>query len=149
MNIDFLTKCSDIFYKLSSSEEEYGPELTEISAGTILYHGTSGEDDFIYPDGPAWFSDSEKVDMNFASEFQGGPNPRVFKYEVTSPLKLVLINTSEDMKKLSEFFDSEYSPRELAERMCDKFDGWHIPNNYPEGSDTLICNPEHCLKRIN
>src|SRR3989304_1384986 len=64
MNIDFLTKCSDIFYKLSSSEEEYGPELTEISAGTILYHGTSGEDDFIYPDGPAWFSDSEKVAMN-------------------------------------------------------------------------------------
>ena len=33
--------------------------------GTILYHGTSVEEDFDVPDAPAWFSTSESVARQF------------------------------------------------------------------------------------
>ena len=50
---------------------EYQPELFTLSPGDVLYHGTSGEDDFDIPDGPAWFSTSRRVAEDFSTRYDG------------------------------------------------------------------------------
>jgi len=128
--------------------------------GTLLYHGTKAPEDFDYPDGPAWFSTARSVAEEFVSWHSWGDDAeeksRVLVYRVVKRIpRLVLIDSREDMDDLVRRLDDgmgdlEFAgPTDLAEATCDAgWTGWHIPWNYPDGSDTMICEPTEWLELI-
>lgn len=123
-----------------------------LTRGLLLYHGTSVEDDFIVPDGPAWFSDSEDVAVRFSSWHDGG-RPRVIGFEVVDAPRLLLVRSTDDFTR---FFENENggddccgSPEDMAEVVCSRgYDGWTIPNNYPTGADIMLCEPSRWLRPL-
>lgn len=136
---------------------EVGPSaratMTSIPRGTLLYHGTSAEDDFDELTGPAWVSDSESVAREFVT-WAGGAGPsRVLTFEVVREIPAIALVASEaDMNRLRREVDPEeeaVTPIELAELVCGEYNGWHIPNNYPSGSDTMLCEPGRWLKLVH
>lgn len=120
-----------------------------LKKGTVLYHGTSSEHEFDMPDAPAWFSEAPEVAWYFARR-SGEGEPRVLKYRVVKAVQLALIRGRADMDRFRELIGEHYGePQEMAELTCRAgFDGWCIPNNYPEGSDTLLCDPDSILVKI-
>ena len=127
--------------------------MTSIPRGTLLYHGTSAEDDFDELTGPAWVSDSESVAREFVT-WAGSSGPgRVLTFEVVREIPAIALVTSEaDMNRLRREVDPEeetITPIELAELVCGEYNGWHIPNNYPSGSDTMLCEPGRWLKLVH
>ena len=127
-------------------------ELVTIPVGTTLYHGTQAPDDFDIPDGPAWVSDGEEVAEWFVewNEWMDEGRPRVLVYEVIQPITLVQVH---DAPSFSAFLESVGTDgigmREAADAVCDAgYAGWHIPNSYTGGSDTLICRPEDYLELV-
>lgn len=118
----------------------------KLTRGTQLYHGTSADEDFSIPNGPAWFSDAEAVAHNF-QRWHTGPRPRILQFWVADRPELLLIRSQTDF----DAFEDEHEelpndPAEMAETVCRAgYDGWIIPNNYPEGADILLCRPERWL----
>lgn len=121
-----------------------------LKRGTVLFHGTSVDEDFDVPQGPAWFSNSEQVARYFAN-WHDGPNARVLTHTVTASVALPVIETDQDWRVFQQRVaitlghdDSDYSdPNEFAECVCQAgLPGWTIPHNYPEGADILICRPD-------
>ena len=126
--------------------------ITSIPRGTILYHGTSAADEFDVLTGPAWVSDSEAVAREFVT-WAGGDGPgRVLVFEVMREIPaLALVTDEASMNQLRNEVDPDgetVTPTELAERVCDEYNGWHIPNNYPSGSDTMLCKPGRWLRLV-
>ncbi|RLB39820.1 MAG: hypothetical protein DRH30_09260 [Deltaproteobacteria bacterium] len=123
--------------------------LFEMPEGTRLYHGTSAEDDFSDDiDGPFWVSDGVGV----AKKFIGirGPRPRVMVFEAESDIQLVDWSSLDAIQTFVERYTGgefdEYSAHELSEIVCEAgYDGWAIPNNYPEGADIMLCDPMSSL----
>lgn len=126
-------------------------ETATLKAGTILYHGTSAE--FEDLEGPSWVSRSVSVADFFKGRYKG-PQPRVLVFETTESLNLILIRTprefaevlleaghtgDEDMTEIAELF---------AARFAGEYDGWIIPDNYPDGDDILLIAPDDVLERI-
>lgn len=135
---------------------EVGPSaqamMTIIPRGTLLYHGTSAEDDFDELTGPAWVSNSKSVARKFVT-WAGGAGPgRVLTFEVVREIPAIALVANEaDMDRLRREVDPEeeaVTPIELAELVCGEYNGWHIPNNYPTGSDTMLCEPGRWLKLV-
>jgi hypothetical protein len=126
--------------------------MIQLRKGDILYHGTSVEERFEdeqgTPDGPAWFSDSVEVAEHFKSWWEH-PHPRVLAYRVIEEPKLVVwwsIQDIEDWFEQERGIESPESPHDMADELCAAgYDGWIIPENYPEGADILLCFPERHL----
>jgi len=134
-------------------EDEEPIELVTIPVGTTLYHGTQAPEDFVIPDGPAWFSDSETVAEDFVgwNEWpeEGRHRPRILTYRVIEPIELVRISDTPSLMALLESIGSDVaSGVEMAEDVCRHYAGWHIPHNYFAGSDTLICYPDDYLELV-
>jgi hypothetical protein len=131
------------------------PRTTSIRRGTRLYHGTSAEEDFELPS-PAWFSDSPGPAREF-QRWHEGTRPRTLEFVVRKTIpRLVLIEDNPAMNLFALWLEdrSGISHRgdvqSMAEATCDAgYSGWHIPDNYVDGSDTLICEPEVWLEPAN
>lgn len=137
-----------------------GPQLprqvrrVSIPKGTLLYHGTSAEDDFEDLDGPAWLSTSEATARRFVTWAGGAGTPRVLVYRVdrTIPSLAQILDTG-DMARLVRVLDPDGdtdAPGELAELACARgYNGWHILHNYGYmESDTLLCEPKAWLSLV-
>lgn len=124
------------------------PETRSLPVGTDLFHGT-GAKGFVIPRGPAFFSDTYSVARTFAL-WRQSKKPRVLQFEVTDEIpKLLLIESTEDFDKLAEEQGMDPVPdTEGRIRMvCNaRYDGWIIPNNYPDGADIMVCEPARWIK---
>ncbi len=120
----------------------------KLARGARLYHGTSVDEDFSIPNGPAWFSDAEDVAEYFQT-WHTGPRPRILPFWVSDSPKLLLVHSDADFRAFEDEHDEELSgcgSGEMAEIVCRAgYDGWIIPNNYPEGADIMLCDPERWL----
>lgn len=46
-------------------------------------------------------------------------------------------------------YDELVDGPEIAAACCEAgYNGWHMPTNYPDGSDTLICEPDRFLDLV-
>jgi hypothetical protein len=130
--------------------------------GKILYHGTCASEDFEHedygtPTGPAWFSDGIEVAEYFKS-WGSGPRPRILIYRVVRQPNLFKFRNMKALAELicldEEDYVSEenlenYEPGYFVEKICAiGYDGWIIPDNYPEGADIMICEPERFLELV-
>lgn len=135
------------------AEEESGrkPRIrSPLKVGSLVYHGTSAEDDFEDLDRgePVWVSNSRDVAEWFANRM-GESRPRVLVFRVTRAPKLAMVDSGADWQNLKDYYDEHEDQYALAEAMCNAgADGWHITNNYPTGSDTLLCNPSDWLEFV-
>lgn len=129
--------------------------------GSLVYHGTSADQDFVDLVGPAWISDAQGVARTFVSWGGGSGVPRVMVFEVRRAPSLAVAQSDREWVAFQEWVNERTGldepindPFEFAEWICNNrgslamIDGWHIPTNYPEGSDTLICEPEQFLKLV-
>jgi len=128
---------------------------------TTLYHGTSAEEDFDIPDGPAWFSDDWGVAEEFVA-WHPGSRPRILEYKVVREPKLFVWHRHEDLDALYDESDEEMADywrgeqpwrdmetEELVEEVGRAgYDGWNIPNNYPSGADIVILYPEDFVELV-
>lgn len=128
--------------------------IRRLLEGDIVFHGTSSEARFEEegdgtPEGPAWVSEGLGVAKWFES-WMDGPVPRVIAYRVYREPQLFLWVTNEDLEEALEADDlNDWNPNELADEICALgYDGWIIPDNYPDGADILLCNPEEHLEVI-
>lgn len=142
--------------------------------GTLVYHGTSRDEDFDMLEGPAWVSDSYGVAKEFVGWAGGEGTPRVMTFKIVTPPALVLIQSTRDVEKLAVWLGENFglgsgedfgeSVAEMARDLCSVgarvgIDGWHVPNNYPgggpawtsraRGSDTMLCEPERFLELVS
>lgn len=124
------------------------PETRSLPIGTDLFHGTSTKG-FLIPRGPAFFSDTYSVARTFARWRKNG-KPRVLQFEVTEEIpRLILIESKEDFETLAQErgLESTQALEGLIEMVCNaRYDGWIIPNNYPDGADIMICEPSRWIK---
>jgi len=126
---------------------------TFIAKGLDLYHGTNSETIFEFPEMPAWFSSSFSVAQYFANFHvqEGKPRIHLFRVEKKIP-KLLLIDSKvewDDLmeKMVEELGEHSEDPRDLGRFICRKgYNGWIIPNNYPDGDDIMLCEPENWLQ---
>lgn len=129
--------------------------------GSLVYHGTSADEEFERDEdlrGPAWVSDSRIVAESFVG-WNTGSRPRVLTYRVIAEPKLVVAVGEGEFQDMLEWIDEEtglsmsegWDPHELAEAMCSipRVDGWHLPLNFPKGSDTLLCEPGRFLELVS
>lgn len=131
---------------------------TPFRTGTLLYHGTGVKEDFDMLEGPAWLSDHKAVAEQFCSWHEECPTrKRVFTFKLIEEPRLIVIRAGSDMDAVVDYLEEEHGydlrgapPREIAEVVCDQrlADGWHIPNNYNPGSDTVLCDPQHFLTLV-
>lgn len=127
-------------------------EIRSLPAGTDLYHGTSSPKDFLIPNGPAFFSDNYSVAKHFVT-WHRGRNPRVLRFEATEEIpSLALIESKADFDALSEEigFDPVMDTQGRVDLVRTAgYDGWIIPNNYPDGADIMILEPAKWLKFLD
>jgi hypothetical protein len=120
-----------------------------IEAGEILFHGTSSDSEFEIPNGPAFFGDTFSVARNFSTWHEEGGDPRVLRFEVDKDIpNLALIESGKDFDRIAESLGLEPSgeTQDRIDMVRDAgFDGWIIPNNYPDGGDILLFDPEKWL----
>lgn len=124
-----------------------------IEAGEVLFHGTSSDSEFTMPHGPAFFGDTFSVARNFASWNEGGGAERVLRFEVKRKIgNLALIESAKDFNELADFLGMEHTA-DTQERIdlvrSGGFDGWVIPNNYPDGADILLFDPRKWLSYLD
>jgi hypothetical protein len=123
-----------------------------IKKGTIVYHGTSARG-FETLEGPAWVTTSISVADVFVWRYTG-PSPRVLMFQTTKPVKLMLIESQRDLFDaiIETGADPVSEMSEIAEAFADHFgttyDGWIIPDNYPDGDDILLVDPGSVLEPI-
>jgi hypothetical protein len=128
----------------------------KLRKGTILYHGTSAPDEFVIPDGPAWFSMSENVARKFVDwHDHEDARPRILKFKVATPPSLALLNDKHDLEELMEevgIEDLDYHGaiyEDLHSISAHGYDGWTIPDNYGPGqADIMILHPEQFLEFV-
>ena len=120
--------------------------------GDILFHGTSSTELFEKydgtPDGPAWFSDTVAVADHFKN-WHKGPNPRVIKYRVVAEPNLCIIQYENAIRDLvgDDMFEEGLEVEDLVDAVQDAgYDGWFMPDNYPDGADIMILYPESFLE---
>lgn len=132
------------------------PRLT-LEKGTTVYHGTSILDEFYELAAPAWVTTSESVAVWFAKRWSRGSDtvPRVMKFKTTRSVKLIRIDDKQDWEDFVTslaFDESEGDPWNVAStaegEYGNQFDGWIIPQNYPDGDDILLFNPADVLEYV-
>jgi len=136
------------------------PIRKPLRKGALVYHGTSAAEDFTDLVGPAWVSDARSVARNFVG-WAGGTGPaRILVFRVLKAPALALLTSDFEYKKFVYWVENQIGveadpgPIEFAEQICDHrhalagIDGWHIPTNYHDGSDTMLCEPEQFLEFV-
>lgn len=133
-----------------------GLRTSSIKKGTILYHGTSAEEDFEIPEGPAWFSDGKAVARAFSG--RGPGNPRILRFEVVRRITgLIHIVGTMAFDRMVEMLARQYGENpdrfenylDVAQALCDRgHPGWAVPWNYPDGSDIMLCRPAGWLSLV-
>lgn len=128
------------------------PVLWIIPEGTSLFHGTSADERFEEDDlfeGPGWVSD----DIRVARKFVGWPtvSSRIIAFYTTRDIELIEWCSKNDIEAFVESqryeLDDASSSYELAEIVASAgYEGWIIPNNYPEGVDIMLCDPASVLE---
>jgi hypothetical protein len=120
--------------------------LIEISSFESWFAGSKVVDKHGRP--PCWVSTSYTVAERFVDfhrhETKG--RRRVIQYEITRPLTLLKITGRHSLNDLEEYYGVETrDPYQMAEDVCrlrdkngNRFDGWIIPNNYPDGDDIML-----------
>ena len=129
--------------------------------GSLVYHGTSAEDDFMILNGPAWVSDEETVAKTFVDWGGGDGQPRIIVFRVSAAPRLAVIGDARiewlsfrDWVEEKIGMEAEPGTLEFAGQICDNarildLDGWHIPNNYGRpASDTMLCEPGRFLEFV-
>ena len=119
---------------------------TTLPVGTRLYHGTAYEIPFEFEDdleGPMWFSTAMAVADRFAA-WRGYLQRRLLFRLVAEPY-LLYVEDGNTFHEIAEYlaiplYDSVEDLLEVTERAG--FDGWIIPDNYPEGDDIMLLEPE-------
>ena len=127
-----------------------------LQPGLRLYHGTDALNHFDIPTGPAWFSQSLEVAEWFKSWHSQGGKPRILKYEVTAPVKLLAIRTSAELNDIAEEFGLDFTSE--PDSLCSAglgVAGWNVIGNYAPtvpgqqaGDDIMLCDPERWLRRL-
>ncbi len=126
--------------------------------GMLVYHGTSSSEEFEDLRGPAWVSDAETVAREFVSWAGGNGRPRILTFRMLRAPRLAIVTSDRELRELAAWVEEktgiepEPGPVEFAQQVCDSrlgLDGWHIPNNYPSGSDTMICEPGDFLEFVS
>ena len=120
-----------------------------LPAGTRLYHGIDRAtfeptrdklSDFRGLRYPAWWSDSEDVARYFSERYDG-TDPAIMVMDLDEDIELP---TFDELREMADEYGIiwDEGPEEMAEAthlMAEP--GWHIPNNYAEGSDTMFVRP--------
>ena len=125
-------------------------EGRSLPVGTDLYHGTSSKG-FRIPRGPAFFSDTRSVATYFTT-WHEGKHKRILRFEVQYEIpNLALIESKRDFDDLAEEAGMEArGTEELVDLIrVSGFDGWIVPNNYPDGADIMILEPDRWLKFVD
>lgn len=131
-----------------------GDGMTVLKRGETLYHGTGSTETFELPTwtGFAWFSTSRSVADRFAkaSAAGTGAEPRLLEYRVVEDVELLEFLDARDIERfLDELGLEADSAHDLAEIACDQgYAGWVIPQNYPDGDDVLLCDPDQWLESV-
>ena len=110
--------------------------------GRRFWHGTSGDwDETTEQLAPRiWVSDSYSVAAHFARRGNSS-RPRVALYRATEPIPNLLTITSKDVWS---FIEDEYAlDVDCTEDMIASvehlgYNGWWVPNNYPDGDDIYL-----------
>lgn len=129
-----------------------GMRMASIESGTVLYHGTSVEEDFQMLSGPAWVSTGRTTAEHFTSWHDEG-HPRIYTFKVKKRITgLLNIQNQADMRLLRDYLESQglesEGIQEISSAICSLgFNGWHVPENYGSGeSDTMLCEPSRWLE---
>jgi hypothetical protein len=127
--------------------------------GSLVYHGTSSEEEFTALNGPVWVSGAEAVARSFVHWNRGGGIPRVLVYRVIEAPRLAVAESKVEFMRFVGWVeekigdDASDGSYEFAEQICDNWrllgiDGWHLPKNYQDGSDTMLCDPDQFLEYV-
>jgi len=128
-------------------------KTAKLRLGKRLYHGTQSPDEFVIPEGPAWFSDDKGVAeqfVDFHSWAKGEMRPRIMVYKVSTPPVLIRINNEEQLDDLLEQHGIDITSVSEADALTglvgSGYDGWIIPDNYGEGKpDIMLLRPRYHL----
>jgi hypothetical protein len=127
--------------------------IRSLPEGTILFHGTSGEESFQIPRGPAFFTDDYGVARSFTTWHGDRENPRVLRFEVATEIpRLALIKSKETLDRLADEASMERTTdtRGRIEIVrFHQFDGWIMPDNYGNGADIMLFQPSRWLKFLD
>lgn len=129
----------------------------KLRLGRRLYHGTQSPDEFVIPEGPAWFSDAKDVALRFVGFHEWGRGremrPRVMTYKVTTPPLLIRIDNEQQLSELLEQHGIDITSVSEADALTglvgSGYDGWIIPDNYGEGkADIMLLRPRDHLSLV-
>jgi len=127
-----------------------------VPRGETLYHGTwfrgtdAELDEFVYPDAPAWFSETRGVAEKFSASHKWGRGRVVMlEYRVTRRIPGVLVFDYEGWVRFNRLAkrdsgwdadDDDMDIVDLAESLCDNgLRGWRVLDNYQPGDDLMLC----------
>ncbi len=133
-----------------------------IRKGALVYHATSSEYDFDMLEGPAFVSDTKSAVDFFLTWAGREGTPRIYTFKVVEAPSLFVLESERDIfnmnlylgDKFGLYEQAEEGPHEMASALCSVsrplgVDGWHVPNNYRPGSDTMLCEPERFLQLVS
>ncbi len=142
----------------------------QLPAGLRFFHGTSVSADFKIPRGPAHFTTSRKLAIEYAVYEGPGTDPRILRFRTTKRISRLIFVPSVVFDKqgaknaifwLSKIFGQDFSGLghmrvpEAFNAICEQgFTGLFIRNNdgadrYGIGADDImLCQPEQWLMRM-
>lgn len=134
----------------------------KIKRGESVFHGTASDANFTSLTGPAWVAKARDVAEHFARlrggspvKKHGGSCNRIIEFKAARPLKLILIKDRKAWFRLLDFIHEDqtyFSPSSAAQKAYDylgrDFDGWIIPDNYHNGDDLLLFEPDSALEFV-
>lgn len=123
--------------------DEFDGTTVVLPTGSVLFHGTTADFDEACEslEGPSWLSTSKEVAQKMAKmRPEGGGEPRVLVYELVEDAVLPGIYSRTELGRLADTFGLDLHDTEAMRDslQASSLPGWHIPHNYPTGSDTLI-----------
>ena len=124
-----------------------------LRAGTILYHGTNSAGDFQHPDGPAWFTPSLKIGLQWAGWSESLPDgrtkgdKRVLSYRVVQDVTLLSF-TAKVWSGLGLILcdDEEPSPWDLAHKLVGCVPGWMSTES---NGEVMLTTPSEVLEFVD
>ena len=75
--------------------------------GSLVYHGTSAENDFMILNGPAWVSDEETVAKTFVDWGGGDGPPRIIVFRMSAAPKLATTDTNAEWRGFVDWVEEK------------------------------------------
>ncbi len=113
-----------------------------LPTGLKVFHGTTSEERFAYPEGPAFFSSLKKLAKEYAGDLDPGSRGRVIAYRV-----------KRDVQVLATTLDERALEGDLDVQVCEMGLAGYILSHGEEldrsiGDEIVLCDPEACLERV-